>query len=205
MLQAEGDTIRITRVEGHAGPGTITASGSIGALAPDMPVDLTITARNARPLASDRLTVNLDADLTVRGEAAGQLTAAGTVRIKRAEILIPERIPTSIAVLDVRTPGAPLPPPPASGPNVALNLTIGGPREIFVRGRGLDTELGGTIHVRGTAANPQPGRLEMRRGQFSLASQMTFSKGVIGLDGGSLTDPTLDFVANTTSGNVTRP
>ncbi len=205
LLQVDGDTIRITRLEGRAGPGTITASGTIGVLAPGMPVDLSITARNARPLASDRLTVKLDADLTLRGEAARRLTAAGTLRIHRAEIAIPEHLPTSIAVLNVRTPGAPPPPPATPGPRIALNLTIKAAREIFVRGRGLDTELGGTVRVHGTTANPQPdGSFEMLRGEFRLVGQtLTFSKGVVSFNGGSLTDPSLNFVASATSGNVT--
>lgn len=205
LLEAEGETIRIARLEGRAGPGTITASGNVGALAPGMPIDLTITARNARPLSSDRLTVNLNADLTLHGQAARQLTAAGTIHINRAEIRIPEHTPASIAVLEVRTPGARPPPPPAPGPNIALNLTFNARREIFVRGRGLDAELGGTVRVHGTAANPQPdGSFEMLRGELSLAGHtLAFSKGVVSFNGGSLTDPSLNFVASTTSGDVT--
>ncbi len=205
LLQAEGETIRITRFEGRAGPGTITAGGTVGVMAPGVPIDLSVTAKNARPLSSDRLTVNLNADVTVRGRAMEQLATAGTIRINRADILIPEHMSANIAVLDVRKPGAPPPPPPVPGPNIVLNLTIAAPRAIFVRGRGLDAELGGTVHVRGTAASPEPeGSFEMRRGQFSLAGRtLTFSKGEVGFTGGSLTDPALDFAVNTTRGNLT--
>ena len=205
LLQAEGATIRIVTLEGRAGPGTIGVSGSIGPLTSGIPVDLALTARHARPLTSDRLTVNLDAGLTLRGQAADRLAAAGTIHINRAEIRIPERIPTSIAVLNVRQPGAAPPPPPKPGPDIVLDLTIEAPDEIFVRGRGLDAELGGKVRVRGTAANPEAsGGFEMRRGQFSLAGRtLNFSKGEVGFNGGSLTDPTLDFVASTVSGNTT--
>jgi translocation and assembly module TamB len=205
LIQAEGDSLRIARFQGKAGPGTVALNGSVGVLAPGMPVDVKLTARNARPLDSDRLTVNLDADLGVAGQAAGPLRVAGALRIQRAEIRIPERLPTSIAVLDVRKPGAPPPPPPKPGPEIGLDLSIIAPDEIFVRGRGLFAELGGTIHLRGTAAEPRPeGRFELRRGEFSLAGQtLNFSKGQVGFDGGSLTDPSLDFAAVTTSGNVT--
>jgi translocation and assembly module TamB len=114
-------------------------------------------------------------------------------------------MPTSIAVLDVRTPGAPPPPPATPGPRIALDLTLKAAREIFVRGRGLDAELGGTVRVHGTTAKPQPdGSFEMLRGEFRLAGQtLTFSKGVVSFNGGSLTDPSLNFVASATSGNVT--
>lgn len=204
LLQAEGDSVRIARFQAKAGPGTLTLNGSVGVLAPGMPIDLKLTARNARPLDSDRLTVNLDADLGVQGQAAGPLRAAGALRIQRAEIRIPERLPTSIAVLDVRKPGAPPPPPPKPGPDIGLDVNIIAPDEIFVRGRGLFAELGGTIHLRGTAADPRPeGRFELRRGEFSLAGQtLNFSKGQVGFDGGSLTDPSLDFAAVTASGGV---
>ena len=205
LLQAEGGTVRLSKFEGRAGPGTVAASGAVDLLGEGMPVNLTLTARKARPLADDRMTVNLNTDLTVKGQASGPLDIAGLIHINRAEIRIPERMPTKIAVLKVIRPGAPPPPPPVPGPDVTLNLTMDAPREIFVRGRGLDSELGGKIHVRGTVAKPQPdGGFAMRRGQFSLAGQtLTFSKGEVGFDGGSLADPSLNFVASTTSGNVT--
>jgi translocation and assembly module TamB len=204
LLQAEGGTVSIGKLEGRAGPGTVSASGVIDLLGEGVPVNLTLAARKASPLAGDRLAVNLNAGLAVRGQALGQLAVAGTIRINRAEIRIPEHMPAKIAVLKVARPGVPPPPPPAPGPDIALDLTMDAPREIFVRGRGLDSELGGTVRVRGTAAKPLPdGGFAMRRGQFTLAGQsLTFSKGEVGFDGGSLADPSLNFVANTSSGNV---
>jgi len=205
LLQAEGGTVRLAKFEGRAGPGTVSASGTVDLLGEGVPVNLTLTARKARPLADDRKTVNLNADLAIQGQAKGQLSLAGTIHINRAEIRIPERMPDKIAVLNVIRPGVTPPPPPAPGPDIALDVTMDALGEIFVRGRGLDAELGGKIHVRGTADKPQPdGGFVMRRGQFTLAGQaLTFSKGEVGFDGGSLADPSLNFVANTTSGNVT--
>lgn len=204
LIQAEGDTIRIVRFTGRAGQGTVSLTGTVGVTAPGMPVDLHLVADNAKPLASDRLQVTLSADLTVRGEAAGQLQAAGTIRIARAEIHIPEHMPASVAVLNVRNIGTPPPPPPAPGPDVTLNLTISAPREIFVRGRGVFAELGGEIHVRGTAAKPIPdGSFQMIRGTLSIAGQsLTFSKGEVSFSGGGLTDPSIDFVATSSTSTI---
>ncbi len=207
-LRAEGDTVRIERFTGRAGPGTVAASGSIGALAPGLPVDLAVTLRNARPLASDKLTADLDADLTVRGQAAGELQAAGRIGIKRADIRIPERLPASIAVLDVRRPGQKPPAPAAAGAAIGLDLTINAPRAIFVRGRGLDAELGGELRVKGTSTAPQvSGGFDMRRGTISVAgTTLTFTRGKVGFDGTGVTgkiDPTLDFAADSTAGAVT--
>jgi translocation and assembly module TamB len=204
-LQADGESIRIEQLAGKAGAGRIDVTGHVDVLAPGMPVDLAIVARNATPLSSDRLSATMDADLAIRGMAAGQLALSGTVALHRADIRLPDRLPASIAVLDVRIPGAPPPPPPPPEPDVALDLRIDAPRQIFVRGRGVDAELGGRLRLRGTLANPQPdGRFQMRRGQLSLASQtLSFTRGTIGFDGGHLTDPSLDFLASTTSANVT--
>ena len=202
VLEADGGTLRISKLQGRAGPGTVTATGSVGLLLAGMPIDLVITARNARPLTGDRLTVNLDADVAVRGLAAEQLIASGRIRINRAEIRIPERMPTSIAVLKMSN--AAVLAPPQSNSDIALNLTIDAPREIFVRGRGLDAELGGTVHVNGTIKKPRPdGAFKLRRGQFTLAGQaLVFSQGSVGFEDGSLTNPSLNFVANTSRNNI---
>ena len=52
-VEGSGATLRIAQFSAKAGPGTIAASGSIGVMAPGLPMDLTMTARNAQPLASD--------------------------------------------------------------------------------------------------------------------------------------------------------
>jgi translocation and assembly module TamB len=205
LLQLEGDSVRIARFTAQAGPGTVSASGTIGILAPDLPIDLSITATNARPLASDLLTVDLDADLTARGQLLTQFLLAGLIHIDKADIRIPETLPASVATLDVRRPGEQPPPPPSLGPTIDLALTIEVPRQIFVRGRGLDAELGGRVRLAGTAANPKPlGSFELRRGQFSLAGQtLAFTKGRVSFNGGSLTNPSLDFTVSSTNGNIT--
>ena len=204
LLQLEGDSIRIARLGAQAGPGTLSATGTVGVLQPGIPIDATIVARNARPLSGDLLTVNLDADVTARGQLTSRFLLAGDLRINKAEIRIPETLPTSVATLDVRRPGQ-KPPPPASGPTIALDLSIRAPRQIFVRGRGLDAELGGRVRVRGTAAHPQPlGSFELLRGGLSLAAQtLEFSKGEISFNGGSLTDPSIDFTVSSTNGDIT--
>lgn len=206
LLEADGGKIRLGKLTGRAGPGVLSAAGEADLLGEGLPVELSLSARKARPLAGDRLSVDLDADLALRGRLLGDLAAAGTVRIRRAEIRVPEKLPASVAVLKVARPGeAPPPPPPARDSSIGLDLTLDAPGQIFVRGRGLDAELGGRVRLRGTAAAPRPdGGFQMRRGEFSLAGQrLVFSKGEVGFTGGSLADPSLDFLAKTASAGVT--
>ena len=203
LIEATGQTIRIARLTGRAGAGTIGLTGQLGLAAP-MPVDLHLVATDASPLASDLLTAVLNADLTLRGDVQGALALAGGVTIRRAEIRVPEKLPVSVAVLNVLRPGQ-KPPPPAPPPDIALDVRIKAPGQVFIRGRGLDAELQGALHVGGTAAAPRPsGGFTLRRGQFSIAGQtLNFTRGIVSLDGSFRIDPTLDFLASTTAGNVT--
>ena len=207
---ADGGTVRVVRCTAKAGPGTIELSGSLDLMAPDRPLDLTLTAHNARPLSNDLLSATTDANLTLRGALGGSLTAAGRVFVRRADIRVPESLPSSVPTLNVRVAGAAraagaAPPPPAApGPDIALNLTVDAPEQIFVRGRGLNAELGGTIHLQGSLANLIPsGGFSLRRGDFSLAGQtLTFQTGKVSFNGGSLTDPSLDFTSTTNTSAV---
>ncbi len=209
LIEADGDSVRIASLTAHAGPGTVSASGTVGVLVPGRPVDVRLTARNAQPLATDLLTANMDLDLTLRGQSKTRVDAAGSIKINRADINVPKALPPTVAVLDVRRPGQK--PPPASPPPAAvigLNLTVEAPRAVFVRGRGLDAEVGGDLHVGGTHASPQiSGGFDLRRGAFDLAgASLRFTSGKVSFNGTGVTqkiDPTLDFEAETTSGNIT--
>ena len=85
---------------------------------------------------------------------------------------------------------------------IGLDLTVAA-HQVVVRGRGLLAELSGSVKVGGSTTAPQPlGSFHMVRGNLSIAWQTgNFDKGEVGFDGGSLTDPSLDFVA--TSANST--
>ncbi len=205
VVRAEGDTLRLVNLNGRAGPGTMAVSGTVG-LTAGTPVDLTIGLREARPLASDRLTADLDGDVTLRGPVSA-LQAAGMITVRRADIRIPDRLPASVAVLDVRRPGQ-KPPVVADPVRVGLDLTIDAPRALFVRGRGVDAELGGTVRLRGTSVAPEVGGgFEMRRGSISVAgTTLNFNRGKIGFEGTGLSgkiDPTLDFAADSVAAGVT--
>jgi translocation and assembly module TamB len=209
LLRLEGDTLWITRFTGRAGRGTVTASGEVGVLQPGMPVDITIAARNARPLAADLITADLDMDLRLRGAARTRIDAVGQVQVKHADINIPGGLPSSVAVLDVRRPGE-KPAPVSTRPALVVGLDVGvdAPRAVFVRGRGLDAEMGGKLHVGGTVEAPEiSGGFELRRGTFDLAgASLKFTRGQVGFSGTGLQrklDPTLDFAAETAAGGVT--
>ncbi|HEY0426018.1 MAG TPA: translocation/assembly module TamB domain-containing protein, partial [Rhodopila sp.] len=136
----------------------------------------------------------------------GDLQAGGRLHVRRADIRIPDKMPSSIAVLPVRDANAPPPPPQPTEPptTIALNLTIDAPQQVFIRGRGLDAELGGTITIRGTTAKPIPdGGLHLRRGTLTVVgSTLNFTEGTIDFSGAGIADPSVHFVATSTTATI---
>ena len=207
-IQADGNTVRIAQLSGKAGSGTLSVAGTVGVLQPNVPVALTVTARNAQLLQSDLLTATVDADLTLKGEASGTLSAGGIIKVAKADINVPSGMPQGVASLNVRRPGAKAAPPTAPGPTIGLALTIDAPSQIFVRGHGLDAEMGGTLKIGGTSAAPAiDGGFELRHGTFSLAGQtLNFTSGKVAFGGTGVTgklDPMLNFIAESAGNNLT--
>jgi translocation and assembly module TamB len=207
-VKATGGKLHIANFIAHAGRGTIGASGSIDLDAPGIPVDIAFEAHDARPVESDLVTATFSGEVKMSGTLKEQTSLAGTVRISRAEINLPGRFPPQVAALDVRRRGQAPPPPAASAHPGLLDLTVTVPGRIFVRGRGMNAELDGHIRVMGTSATPMvSGRFNLERGTLNVAGQsLQFTTGTVGFDGTSLRnrlDPTLNFVAQTSSGGVT--
>jgi translocation and assembly module TamB len=208
VIQAEGNSLRIAQLTGKAGSGTLSVAGTIGAFQPNLPVSLTVTAHNAELLASDLLNATTDVDLNLKGELTGNLVASGEIRVAKANINIPDSLPQSVAVLNVRKIGEKPAPPSKPGPSVGLALSVDAPEQIFVRGRGLDAEMGGKLKIGGTTAAPTiDGGFDLRHGIFSLAGQtLNFTSGKVGFGGTGLAgklDPSLDFVAQSATSSLT--
>jgi len=208
-LQADGTQLTLQQLTAHAGPGTIAIKGTLGLRQPDMPVMLRLSARSAQPLASDLLTATVDMDLTLTGTLPRSLSASGTVHVDRADINVPNALPQTVEVLQVLRPGQAPPAPPAEAlGRVSMDLTVDAPRAVFVRGRGLNVELGGRLHVGGSDADPDiSGGFDLRNGTDNLAgATLNFTSGTVTFNGTGLKreiDPTLEFVATSGSGGVT--
>lgn len=206
-IQAQGADIRITQFQGRAGKGTLSGSGNINLSAPGLPVDFTLDAKDARPIVSDLFTASLSGNIKMTGTLTNQLNLSGDIRVLGGEINLPDNFPPEVAVLNVRQRGRPAPPPPSTS-RVNLDIAVRTAAPIFVRGHGIDAEMGGAIRVGGTSAAPTiSGGFQMNRGSYDAAGQrLDFTTGRIGFDGMGLRnrfDPTLDFVAQTVSNGIT--
>ena len=208
-LQADGKTLHVSKLMARAGAGTVSIGGTVMVDEPGLRVDLTLTGRDARILASDLITANTDLDLTLRGRSAERVELGGRVHVRRADITIPNSFPPNVVVLDVRRPGRAVPPAPrAYASGIGLSVAVDATSAVFVRGRGLDAELAGELHVAGTVAEPVvTGGFDLRNGTFNLGgAPLRFTSGRLGFNASNLRkafDPTLDFVATTVSAGVT--
>lgn len=92
-----------------------------------------------------------------------------------------------------------------SGPARAINLdiAINAPSRIFIRGRGLDTELGGRLRLTGTTAEVIPiGQFTLVRGRLDiLGKRLDMQEGQLLLQGSF--DPRFRMVASTDTANAT--
>ncbi|WP_408742339.1 translocation/assembly module TamB domain-containing protein [Acetobacter musti] len=203
-IVARHDSLVIQSFVAHTGKdGTISLSGSVGAFAPGMPVDLHLTANKAQPVASDLLTALINADIAIRGQADTRVDVAGQITLPHVEINIPNSMPGSVATLNVVRPGDKPPDETqkTSSRVIGLDLKLTSPGEFFVRGHGLDAEMAGNLHIGGTAATPSiEGGFDMRSGLFSFGGvTLNFTRGRVGFNGTGVKhklDPTLDFEAD---------
>lgn len=209
-ITAEDRRFNLTRFAARtAGGGTLGGSGMIDLGKPRLPFDFSLRADAARPINSDLGNATLDGTLRFAGEALGQSRIDGKLLVRRAELRIPDKLPPSIQTLPgvrergQRPPGvAPLATSArgdgkgASLPPIALDLTIEAPRAIFLRGRGLDAELGGEIRVGGTLAAPVlAGGFMLRRGSLAvLDRRLELRRANISFDAGGVM-PNLDVLA----------
>ncbi|WP_340109617.1 translocation/assembly module TamB domain-containing protein [Pikeienuella sp. HZG-20] len=181
--------IDMTAEDGSGGPVSARIALADGEL------DATVSANGATLVRRDDVTAALTLDL----RAAGPLAApdiSGTVNIDRAEVRLVAATPPGVADLgEVRIKGEPpKPEPKASGGDIGLHIDVSGDDDIYVRGRGLDSEWEIDLEVRGTAAAPViTGAILKRRGVLSLLGRdFDLERGAIRFNGGTEINPALD-------------
>ncbi|MFD0917160.1 translocation/assembly module TamB domain-containing protein [Pseudahrensia aquimaris] len=213
-----GDTVTLSEARGQlASGGSVSARGDIG-LGRGLPANIRIELNRAKYTDGQTFTTTADGTLTLSGDLAANPSLEGTINLIESEIVVPESFIQDRELLDVRhvrvSAGvrrtlervkrtAPVAKPSSRPSILQLDLTINAPNRIFVRGRGLDAELGGRVRIAGSAVNIRPiGSFQLLRGRLSILGQR------IDLDEGTITlagdlDPLLDLVARTEAGDVT--
>lgn len=216
----EGTTARITEARARLMRGGEVALQGTLALRPDLglPADLSLRLRDARYTDGNIVRTRGDADVRLTGPILRRPTLSGEIRLDETEISVPRSFGIDRGLLlDVRHRNPPRDVSMTLGraaltsegervePRFDMNLDvlISSPRQLFIRGRGLDVEMGGEIRLRGSLSDLEPvGQIELIRGRLGiLGERIDFDEGAITLTG-SL-DPRIRLVAETTSADGT--
>ncbi|WP_319826008.1 translocation/assembly module TamB domain-containing protein [Thalassovita sp.] len=201
-----------------ASGGTVQLSGPIALTAP---FTAKLTTRMAGVVITEpRLfETTVDGALDLSGPLSGGAQISGRLSLGQTELRVPNASGTSYADLPgLQHIGEPAAvrqtrvaaglvsdeqDRPATPTTYGLDLQVLAPDRIFVRGRGLDAELGGSLRLQGTTANVIPqGRFDLIRGRLDiLGKRLTLDEGLIRLQGAF--DPYIQFKASTRSSDVT--
>lgn len=183
------------------GDGTIAASGRVDFGGDELvTLDLSAHFREALLIRRDELIASISGNLSLTGSTADRLVS-GQLRVDEAEIRLVGGLPPNVVDLDVVEKGkgtAPTESRAVAAPSrTRLDVRIDMPRRIFVRGRGLDSEWGGELTVRGTTATPLvEGELRPVRGRYDFVGKFfTLRQGSITFTGEEEVNPSLDLSA----------
>lgn len=217
QVQLSGGQAQLSFNAGVSTGGNVALSGPVSLTSPynaQLSADLSgVTLRDAslfETLLGGRVTVN--------GPLLGGATIGGTIDVQSAEIRIPQIGPSYSALEGLRhlnptqgvrrtlryagleeqgtRTGATL-------PGFPLDLTVRIPSRLFVRGRGLDAELGGVLRLTGTTNDVSPvGSFDLIRGRLDLLGRrLTLTEGAVRLRGSF--DPVIRFAANSQVDDIT--
>ncbi|MDK4704285.1 translocation/assembly module TamB [Rhizobium sp. CNPSo 4062] len=213
----DGRQAVISRLSGNlTSGGSISGSGTVG-ITPDsgFPADIQMKFNNATYVDGTLVTATVNGTLGIKGPLMTAPMLTGNLRINKASITVPQKLPASLSEINIKHKNAPAavnaqfkdqkPEAPRSkSTTLGIDLQLDAPSQIFVRGRGIDAELGGNITVRGTAAEPVvSGGFTMRRGRLTILSRrLDFTDTSKITFGGDLT-PALNMEATSTAGSTT--
>lgn len=208
-------TATVTRGGSLALKGPITLSGVF-------PAQLALTAKGVVIQDPELFQTKASGQIDIRGPIESP-SVSGKITLDRTEIRVPstdvagladlpeirhldpsqttratlERAGLSIAGIDLYRGGNDQGDGASARTEIPLNLAISAPSRIFIRGRGLDAELGGALSIKGTSRNIIPsGRFELVRGRLDILQQrFNLTEGYATLDGDFT--PYLRLVATT--------
>jgi translocation and assembly module TamB len=210
-------TLRSFRAASASGGG-MSGSGTVS-LAAGNPADLELRLDGLRYTDGAFVATTVDGRLRLTGPLRGGGLLSGRIDLGRTEVAVTEglggnalaaieevshRRPSPGVVETLRRAGVDEPGRRApAGAALRLDLRVEAPNQIFVRGRGLDVELGGGLRLTGSADDIVPvGQFDLRRGRLEVLGQrIEFEQGSLTLTGNL--DPQVFLVARTRAPDVT--
>ncbi len=198
--------------------GNFTVSGPVG-LKPPFNAQITTALNNL--VLTDKLLyeTTLNGQIVMAGALVGNSSIAGQINFGETNI--------NLAAASGAVGAAPIPPIQHIGESpaefqtreradlvekegkaqnqsrIALDVSFLAPKAVFVRGRGVNAELGGSIRIAGTTTSVVPsGQIELIRGNLDiLGRRLALTKGLVTLQG-DLT-PYIEFASSASTSDGT--
>lgn len=195
--------------------GRVSVEGPVN-LTGGMETDLRILLQSVS-LADPKLyRTTIDGDLRISGPLSGGALIKGRIDLGETSITVPSTGASGFTILpDIVHQGASQSVritqdragllggddagSESSGAVFGLDVSVSAPARIFVRGRGIDAELGGQLRLTGTTQNViSAGRFDLIRGRLDLLTKrFELDEGSVQMQGDL--DPYIRFVASTTT------
>ncbi len=209
---------QISATAGLSTGGKLRIEGPVGVTAP-FPADLSVSLDRVRFFDPKLYETVLVGKLGIKGPLSGGATISGALTLSETELRVPESGIDAAGILmeidhrnepaDVRetrsragllngVDGG----QSSSSPAYRLDLVLSAPSRIFLRGRGIDAELGGTLTLGGTTAAVVPsGEFGLIRGRLDiLGKRLVLETANLILEGSMV--PQLEISASTESDGI---
>jgi translocation and assembly module TamB len=202
MADISGGRARIAATSRLSTGGQLRVDGPISLTAP-FDAQLGLTLQDLRLYNPELFDTRIGGAITITGPLAGGAVIAGNLTLAETELQVPASgFSTAEALLNIRHRNEPSEVRAtrdragllgdggrggrgAGGPVYRLDLSISAPNRIFVRGRGIDAELGGEIRLTGTTAAVVPsGAFDLVRGRLDiLGKRLILTRATLELEG----------------------
>lgn len=221
LAQLQAGKAQISSTARLSTGGLIRVDGPIGLTAP-FPATLKITLDRLRLTDPELFEAMLDGRLSIDGPLTGGAAISGRIDLEQVDLRVPASgFESGSALLDVahvneprdvrdtraragliNSDGARAGARGSVRP-FRLDLTISAPSRIFLRGRGIDAELGGQLRLAGTTDAIVPsGGFQLIRGRLDiLGKRLVLSEASLQLEGSFI--PVIGVRAETQSDGIT--
>lgn len=217
----DGGRLQLSATSGLSTGGRLRVDGPVR-MDGRQEADLAITLEGLRLYDPELYDTSVSGGLTLRGPLAGGAVLSGALQLGETEFRVPasgyssaadlltiRHIRDTAPVRDTRrkagllaalSEGAGGASPSRS---IGLDVTISAPSRVFVRGRGIDAELGGELRLLGTTADVRPaGGFSLIRGRMDiLGRRLVLSRADLVLEGSLV--PQIGIAADTESDGIT--
>ncbi|MFH1625473.1 MAG: translocation/assembly module TamB domain-containing protein [Pseudomonadota bacterium] len=213
LIKAKNHRIELEQAHAIDGEtGTVSAKGRLDLIpARGFPLQINVNLDKSMLFRRDDLTASVSGEVTLSGSLS-DLTIGGKLTVGPGEIRIPDSLPPEVVELEVVEINLPITggrpkgvPRRTQSFRLNLDLDISLPGRVFMRGRGLDSEWRGELHITGSPHEPViSGDLSVTRGHVNLfGKRFVLTQGTLTMYGTAPHSIKLDVIGENRMGGMT--